>query len=209
MDTTFAATREDQRRPEKTGEDQRRPEKTMDEQGSGIPNNTGNATKSIKSDTSEEKKSKIYAPKASFPCEMENEKDTQKENKEIKLKKNVKNKFKLKLPNKTGNTDLFIVTNPKELNAESKKDINETKKSCKNIKTVEDESAKEPEIISYNIKVEKKEVHKKIKKVIILILILIILILHIQFNLILNNNLNKSNEIKKKLNIILYILNQQ
>ena len=156
MHTTFASEREDKRRQEKTREDE----------GPGIPNNTGNAKKS---DTSDDTKSKICAPKTSFPCEIENEKDKQKENKEIKkLKQNVKNIFNLKLPNKTGNTDLFNVTNPKELNIneikESKKEINEIKKSGNNIKTIEDESTKEHEIIAYNIKVEKKEFHKKRKK---------------------------------------------
>ena len=190
-------TREDKRRQEKTREDKRRQEKTREDEGPGIPNNTGNAKKS---DTSDDTKSKIFAPKTSFLCEIENEKDKQKENQE--LKQNLKNIFNLKLPNKTGNKDLFNVTNPKELNIneikESNKEINEIKKSGNNIKTIEDESTKEHEINTYNIKVEKKEFHKKIKKVIIFIKIIIIIILNIQFNLIHNNNKNKSNEIKKK-----------
>ena len=120
-----------------------------------------------KNDTSEEKKPKICAPKASLPSETDNEKDNQKEYKEIKLKQIVKNKYKLQLPDKTGNTDLSIITNPKELNGdeiqEPKKEINQIKKSGKNIKTIEDDSAKEHEITAYNIKVAKKELYKKIK----------------------------------------------
>ena len=75
------------------------------------------------------------APKTSFSCEIENEKHKQKENKEINLKQNLKNIFKLKLSNKTENTDLFNVTNPKELNIdeikEPKKKINEIRRIVK------------------------------------------------------------------------------
>ena len=192
------------RRQEKTREDkgpgtlitvfQKKKQKTIffsrKQDNAKYGSNTGNAKKS---DTSEQNKSKICAP--SFPYEIENEKDKQKENKEIKLKQNqnLKNIFKLKLPNKTGNKDLFTVTNPEELNGdeikESKKEINETKKSGKNIKIIEDKSTEEHEIIAYNIKSEKMDVHKNIKKVIIFILIIIILILNEQLKLIPNNNL--------------------
>ena len=176
METTFASIREDKRSQENRSLDKRR---EVDEKGPGKANNTGNAKQS---EISEVLKFKICSPKALFPYEIEKQADKQKENKEIEQKEKVKNQFKIK---------------------ESKKEITETKKSGKNIIKILDEPAKEHEKIAYNLKVEKKEVYKNIKKVIIFI---IILILNIQFNLTPNNNLKKLNVIKKIVkNYFIYI----